>query len=76
MGRGGEREAGRGEEKRSWAAGWFVELGWVDFGSLGWFDSSFFSSSSISFPFLFLIQTKLNLFEFKFEFEFKPHSIK
>ena len=30
--------------------GWFVELGWVDFGSLGWFDSSLFL---LLFPFLF-----------------------
>ena len=57
---GGSRAAVRGKrvgragvsegKEVSWAAGWFVELGWADFGSLGWFDSSLFL---LLFPFLF-----------------------
>ena len=51
--RRGEAGPAAGRGKR--AAGWFVELGWVEFGSLGWFDSSLFLPL---FPFLFLTQTQ------------------
>ena len=83
MGRGGEREAGRGEEKRSWGAGWFDGLkrekgNWAGFwdwaGMLG-FGFSCFGLGWVSFLFLFLFKlTQPNLFEFKIEFEFNSNT--
>ena len=63
-GRAERRGKGRGP---SWAEARFG-LGWVDFGSLGWFVFSPFSFSFFYFP------TTLKLFEFKFKFEFNPNT--
>ena len=72
MGRAGVSEG----KEVSWAAGWFVELGWADLGSLGWvWVSIFWFSSLLLLLFLFLFKlTQPNLFEFKIEFEFNSNT--
>ena len=73
VGIGGEREAGRGEEKRSWAAGWFDGLKREKGNWAGFWDWAGMLGFVMGFPFLFLFfKHYSNLIKFKFKFEFNP----